>query len=167
MIVVRALLYLARLRGLAPRIISGRGDEDPYLTRYYLLGNRKGIAKDEDQKGFGLYLHHFHRSDDAGDLHSHPWAWAISLILKGGYLEEYIAEPFGKVMVWGKIRRRELRAGMFNRLTAETYHRVDLHLGDTWTLFFTGPRVSSWGFVKRVSRMFVPWRQYLGLEGKS
>lgn len=153
--IIQFFLWWSRMRGLAPRIISGRGVTDPYLTRYYLAGNTKSVTQKGDAKGWGLYLHHFHRSDDAGDLHSHPWRWAVSLILRGGYAEEFIeCGPRGQI----QVRWRE--AGQLNLIRPTTYHRVDLHRGDTWTLFFSGPRCASWGFVLRETRQFIPWKQY-------
>lgn len=59
----------------------------PYLTRYTLFS--------VPGKNGAIFLHHFHSSDKAdGDLHNHPWKWAQSLILKGGYYEKKCYAPF-------------------------------------------------------------------------
>lgn len=41
-----------------------------------------------DNRLFGAYLHHIDRPDPGFDLHDHPWPF-VSIILRGGYTEEY------------------------------------------------------------------------------
>src|SRR5882672_4036627 len=50
----------------------------PYLERYY-VGTFLGIQ---------IYIHRFRASDPEVEVHDHPWAWAISVILLGHYFEE-------------------------------------------------------------------------------
>jgi hypothetical protein len=147
------LVWLGTRRWPA-RVIPARDNKDLYLTRYYLLGgpDTEGMEHHGNKAGWGLYLHHFHRSDDAGDLHNHPWKWSISFILRGGYWED-------------RVDGRRFRAPWtFNFIRNSTFHRVDLAEKDAWTLFFAGPRVGSWGFKDAKTDRFVPWRKYLGLQ---
>lgn len=51
---------------------------DPYNDRWFLMPKNKW---------FGVYLHHFQRSDDDRALHDHPWAFNISWLLDGDYEE--------------------------------------------------------------------------------
>lgn len=99
---MRALLERLAAKLPPPRVIYDRLGQSPYLSRYYLLGRprmRDG-SEPTDENGtlrpgvvwetenFGIYLHKFHRGDDDLATHSHPWRWAVSLILAGGYREE-------------------------------------------------------------------------------
>lgn len=106
------------------------GQDRPYLRRWWLLP-RNPL--------FNVYLHQFLRSDDDRALHDHPWLFNASLILRGSYTEETIAA--------GGIHVRTLReAGSFKFRWGPAPHRVELHDGQCWTLFITGPRVREWGF---------------------
>ena len=50
------------------RIIYARGDDEPYLERYYIfLKNRTSFP-------FNIFIHKFLKSDP-DDLHDHPWPW--------------------------------------------------------------------------------------------
>lgn len=126
-------------------------DGKPYLTRCYLLG--------KDWRWGNVYLHHFHSSDQGDDLHNHPWAWGLSLILAGGYSEEYRDDWDGKCG-W-TVARREKRPGQLNLIRSYDFHRVDLHdeTRGAWTLFFTGPRTQDWGFWDRHTQTFKDWRE--------
>ncbi len=112
-------------------IVVGGG---PYLTRLFLL---RGF------RPFGMFIHYFHKGDQGRDFHNHPWKWAYSLILSGGYSEERINPETGGVS------RHEVRAWTINKLTDKDWHRVDLNNGGCWTLFIRGPRTQSWGFLNR------------------
>ena len=132
---------------------SPSGHFDLYLARFMLFdGKALGLK-------WSVMLHHFRRSDSAEELHNHPWGKALSLILTGGYSEERRGRDG---MVW----RRLFTPGMFNYITDETFHRVDLedpHNG-CWTLFITGERTQSWGFWDRHTKEFTPWRQFVQQE---
>lgn len=104
-------------------------DGNPYLTRYYIFSNRF----------FGLFLHHFHRSDFDRDLHNHPWAFAISYILSGGYTEVKLARGF-EPAVYNK--------GNFNFISGSCFHRIAIITPNLYTLFFRGPRNKKWGFLR-------------------
>ena len=149
-----------------PRVIMDREGGTPYLSRWYLSqrptmpdGSEPfgpdGAPKDGLvlPSGWGLYLHRFHRGDDSPELHNHPWRWAVSLILAGGYVEE---RRKGEGVV-----RHTYRPGALNLLLASTFHRVELLERDAWSLFLVGPKVGHWGFWDRHSGRFEPWREYI------
>lgn len=111
-----------------PDFIIG-GPTDPYLRRWWVLP-RNPV--------FNVYLHEFLRSDDDRALHDHPWLNA-SYLLRGEYTEETIAA--------GGVHRREvLRVGDWKLRRARSAHRIELHAGPCWSLFFTGPHLRTWGF---------------------
>lgn len=69
-------------------------DGKPYLTRYYLTGAEptpSGTPEEKRVWGVAVFLHHFHASDGERALHNHPWP-GLSLILRGGYVEERCSE---------------------------------------------------------------------------
>lgn len=144
----RAAHWIARAQYLPCRVILN--EDGPYLSRY--------TVRQLDDGGH-LYLHHFHASDAVVELHNHPWA-GVSVILAGGYSEERLDDD-------GVIRRRDYSPGDMVRLKPETFHRVDLldPVAGCWSLFTTGRRVQSWGFVDRVTSAFTPWRDALLARG--
>src|SRR4029077_13909184 len=162
-LVARALPWLA-VRLPPPRIICDRAGKSPYLSRYHLLGaptmpdgsppfDARGVRKPGAQtRGFGVYLHRFHRGDDELELHNHPWVWALSLVLTGGYFEERRLDD-DRVVV------RHVRAGHVNVIRATDFHRIELADEETWTLFVVGPKFQGWGFWNRSSGEFLPWRE--------
>jgi hypothetical protein len=152
----------------SPQIIYDRNVFSPYLSRWYLLGaprmpdkswvfDKNGVPKEGamwNKQSIGIYLHRFHRDDDELELHNHPWRWAVSIVLVGGYIEE----RRGKNDV---VRVRIVRPWRINFIRAEDFHRVDLIEQDAWTLFFVGPKFTGWGFWNRDTKKFLPWRQFI------
>lgn len=167
-ILIRFLLWLSRRT--PPRVITGRGNDTKYLTQYFLTqGSPATEGMDRhaaDAPKWGLYLHHFHRSDDDGALHSHPWRWAVSLVLKGGYIEErrFIARTEDPPDYAVEVFSHMVKPWSLNRLTYRDFHRVDLHNGDCWSLFLVGPLVGSWGFWDRVTKKYTGWKEFLGVD---
>ena len=106
-------------------------DGDPYLTRYYIFGNR--------DTWFALYLHEFHRADKDRDLHNHPWKFALSYILKGEYEEMKLTRGLDSVIH---------RKGNFNFISGTCFHRIARITPNLYTLFFRGPRNKKWGFLR-------------------
>lgn len=125
-----------------PRYSIGKGS-DVYLDRYDLL----------DTPWFAVVLHCFRRGDADPELHNHPWRWALSMVLSGGYSEERV--------IRGSVYRRTVRPGRLNLIWADTYHRVDLLEGECWTLFVTGSKSQSWGFKDRWTGRVTPWREFV------
>lgn len=130
------------------RIISAEPGK-PYLERHYVA----------TVLGWRIYLHRFVESDPGRGLHDHPWASAVSLVLKGWY--------------WEQTRAGVRRVRWFNRLSGDTFHRVILprqwartgRLGadgqqvwarskdaqPCWTLFaHRAAYVKAWGFLEPV-----------------
>lgn len=111
------------------RLIDVQGQ--PYLERYWLCGLPGGGA---------LYLHRFLAPDDARGLHDHPWPWALSLVLVGGY-DELRGDP------WLVSSCRTVRPGRINLILGSTWHRIAALRGrEAWTLFAHGPKTKRWGF---------------------
>lgn len=157
-----------------PRVIFDREGGSPYLSRWYLL--REKPKDDESLKGqsssdynpdgtpsaaiksrpFDLYLHRFHRGDDDQALHNHPWSWAVSLILSGGYTEER--------RVGDKVERRIFRPFSINIIRGDDYHRVDLLDHDCWSLFLVGPKVSTWYFWDRQLKARMQWKKFIEVK---
>ncbi len=156
------------------------GTEDPqgaYLLRWYVTPWRgwfAGIAPENMtwwQRAVhavvkrlpNLYLHKFLRDDDDRALHDHP-SWAVSFILRRGYIEHTIADG-------GIHHRREYGPGSLRFMRTRHTHRIELHTDTTtgtaqpcWTLFLFGPRCRDWGF-HCPERGWVPWQKFTA-EGK-
>jgi hypothetical protein len=133
----------ARAAAWPPRSIVLGDDGAPKIHRLYLLGTGKT---------FGVFLHHFVGSDAPSTFHDHPWSWGISLMLRGGYLEERRTRDDPKLV------RRWPGLGRINLLRPGTFHRVELRDGrPAWTLFVHGPKNRSWGFLDALTGAFQLW----------
>lgn len=130
-----------------------------YMERYRIHG---WVPKDgpDALRSINMYLHHFLRSDADDALHNHPWS-GVSIILTGGYSEERLVGPAKEM----QITRTKYGPGDVNVIGKDDYHRVDLLEADCWTLFVTGQKEQSWGFVDRVTGAFTPWRERLESRG--
>jgi hypothetical protein len=155
------------VRDINPRVILDGEGKRPYLSRYYLIGaptmpdgsspfDRFGNARPEARapEGLrGLYIHCFHRSDDDRELHNHPWEWALSFVVAGGYREER--------RLGNRVVSRDVLPLSLNFIRAEDYHRVDLLKDEAWSIFLTGPKMASWGFWDRTTGEVAHWREFL------
>lgn len=142
-------------------VIEGGGT--PYLTRIMLPWRVFGVRP---------FLHKFHRPDEDDNLHNHPWKKSLSVILTGSYDETrtlsdaadcvrlYEASGAGKARLEDFTHTRRVR--FFNYLTDADYHKIDRLHGEVWTLFITGPRIQSWGFL--VNGAHISWREYLSKD---
>jgi len=118
------------------RIISSDGS--PYLERYYLC----------TIFGLRFFIHRFVASDPDRGLHDHPWKWALSLILSGGYTELKIRKGFASYLC--SFKRKP---GRFNYISGNTFHRVLLNQKqEAWSLFAHGERIKDWGFLTYETR---------------
>lgn len=109
---------------------------EKYLRRWYVIPRNRW---------FNVYLHHFQGSDDARALHDHPW-WNLSLLLSGEYRE--VTNSSAKTRRPGDIVIRSAKAA----------HRIEMTGLACWTVFITGPRVRSWGFI--CPNGWRHWREY-------
>lgn len=127
------------------RTIWGNGG--PYLSKFRLLN----LGKDR----LRIYLHRFYRSDEDLELHSHPWEWSFSIILRGGYVETR------------EDGQRTYLPGSFNFIRKDDFHRVEL-LNETdgaWTLFVAGPEIDTWYFMDPISKLTTPYKKFLQDKG--
>lgn len=160
-----------RWRLLERRDIHAAGDDtgDVYLRRLYLI----------DCPLFGVMLHNIRRPDQDRALHDHPFSF-VSLILRGGYVEELelpdrirqlsrhdeIISATPDENPWALTdgqaifhRRRRHRAGSVLVRPAETLHRITTVAPDCWTLVVHGRRRRTWGFVEAGGE-WTDWRTY-------
>ncbi len=135
-----------------PRVIMNRAGDSPYLERYYIVGGPSEDGAFADAP-LTVMLHRFVRSDEAGELHSHPWEMSTSFVLAGGYTEER--------RVGDDVERREVLPFSVNLIGQNDFHRVDLLEKDCWSLFVTGRKVSSWAFWNRHTKKTTPWREFI------
>ncbi len=139
-----------------------------YLTRFYITTPRDARdSSDGVDEKFGLYLHFFHVPDIDDQLHNHPWSWAVSLILCGGYNEERYKD-WDDISKLGAIIERTVKPCTLNFISHSDFHRVT-SLPDnksTWTLFMTGPRTTRWGFKDRKTGEYYDWEDFLRMKGE-
>lgn len=146
--------YLWEVREKPGQIIRGP-DGSKYLTRTYLTGRGK------DGWLLGAFFHHFHRGDHDRALHNHPWDWAIAFILTGGYTAEERQDD-------DSVAVKSYPPFSINLIRAKDFHRVDLldPINGCWTLFVRHKRIQDWGFWDRDTKIYLPWREFLGIEEK-
>lgn len=111
-------------------------NDAPYMERYFLF------------KAFGVTfcLHRWLAPDGERELHDHPWRWARSIVLSGGYWEDRLD---GLDPKYGVLKsRKAIRRWRTNRLTPTDFHSVVSLKPNTWTLFWYGQRFKGWGFLK-------------------
>ena len=121
-------------------------DNKAYLIRYPLIFKEK-LRTLEDNKRFipfNIYLHNFKRSDPQ-DMHDHPWWW-MTVVLKGGYWEH---TPRG---------RKWRGPGSVAIKSPQQLHRVEASSLETWTLFFRGPKIRTWGY--KTNHGWVNYKEY-------
>lgn len=130
-------------------------DGDPYITRVLLPRWR----------GKRYMIHRIHRADDRV-LHNHPWEWATTKILAGGYLEErmVLCSAAGLCPPAEHANEWHWRGpGDTATLDATDFHRIAVVHPRTWTLFTAGERVQVWGF--STPEGFVDFEEYFRRKG--
>ncbi len=160
---VRAIVSWCTARGrYVDYVHAGR----TYMRRYILTGYRTGDRVQGKWRARlpNLYLHHMCAPDADPCLHDHPWPWAVSWIVLGGYREEIAPRT---LFTNGMIAERWHRAPALNVIRGTTFHRVaeleqvpltQRGLGQPWdrvrtlgvyTLFLAGPRAGNkaWGYL--------------------
>jgi hypothetical protein len=123
-------------------------DGSPYLTRYVLWGD--DALETHAGAAHSAFVHHIHGPDSDRHMHDHPWSWAVSVILSGGYKER---RPYGDAP-----RLRTYSPGDLSVLRPGDYHSIVAVEPDTWTLFLCGREISDWGFL--VDGAHVPHADY-------
>lgn len=143
-------------------------DGTVYMERYWLLNPYDPNTSGGEKRGWrallpSVRLHRIMREDQDRHMHDHPWN-ARTFILRGWYWEvrphgiEHALHPWGSDGV--HIKRS---AGDTARLNFGEYHRItSVPAGGVWTLFITGKKRGTWGFL--VDGVKVQWRAYLGLD---
>lgn len=128
-------------------VINPQGDS-PYLLRWWVIPRNRL---------FNIYLHLILR-DDNDVPHDHPW-YSASLILKGGYNEVSLDRESYLVMNYRAPGHLVFRK-------AKTAHRLTLPraaqdglLRPALSLFFTGPRIRTWGF--HCPNKWIPWHDFV------
>ena len=124
---------------IGPRVI---GDpRDPYLLRWFVIPKNPVL---------NIYLHQMLTSDDARELHDHPW-YSVSVCLKGRYFEQTPGDSVGEVKCGAVIFRKATHA-----------HRILIFPGErATTLFITFPKIREWGFY--CQRGWRHWTSYENL----
>lgn len=164
--VIRTLI-LRWAKSREPDFIIG-GHARPYLRRHWLLP-RNPV--------FNVYVHEFLRSDDDRALHDHPWAFNLSWLMEGRYIEWVPSHRMERGphddAVWVPDPQRPIpkfrRTGQFLLRWGGAAHRIQLHAEagrelPCWTLFITGPRVRDWGFY--CPRGWVHWRVFTAADDR-
>lgn len=180
---------LGRLGQRLPQRTISSCDGDPYLTRHYVAGRVGQSLPEGTRERLGwlpwgmsfawldrhgelrevrlpktVYLHLFHRPDREPEHHSHPWRWAWSMVLAGGYIEETVVDDAAgpDATVCMRVRGR----GSVGVLTEATFHRVAALLERRcWTLFVVGERVDTWHF-RRADGTLVEWEAFIEAREK-
>lgn len=140
--------YLTPWRNAQTRLRNKAASDPSWWNRFVAWGANKLP---------NLYLHEFLRDDEDRALHDHP-SWAVSFILRRGYVEHTIAN--------GGIHNREaFDAGSLRYLPTTHAHRVELKRDENgtplpcWSLFMFGPLIRQWGF-HCPQRGWVHWTEF-------
>lgn len=150
---------------------------DPYMLRYWLVPYTYKGSHSEDgcgpvgffqrplawmfQKlGIAIRVHCIMRSDSDRAVHDHPWDF-VTVLLDGAYYEHRPVYDDG-LYAGDSLTRYEAGSILFRR--AADLHRLELPEGQmVWTLFITGPRKQSWGFVENLAYKKY-YRDYLAMS---
>lgn len=148
-----------------------------YMERYWLVPYRnkdagagcgpvpfirRPIAWLIQRFGIAVRIHHIKRSDDDRAFHDHPW-WYVTLILRGGYTE---VKPVYSSGIYNGTRYDWCGEGTVLFRRARSWHRLEIPpFSSAWTLFITGPKSNSWGFLAEPNHK-IYWRDYLNTRGK-
>lgn len=118
-----------------------------YMDRWWLL--RLGPLN--------VRIHHIKRKDLDRHMHDHPWRFARTIILRGGYWEKRKVGDGTLEVLRSEGDTALLRRGQYHAIT-------QVPEGGVWTMFFTWHRVDElsedgdWGFLENGAH--VPWRVY-------
>ncbi len=133
-------------------------DGSVYMERFWLIRSRG------PKWGWGVRIHHIVTADSLREMHDHPGSF-LSVVLKGGYVEERPADP--RCVDWEGVEPRTLTArgvGSVAFRRATDRHTILSVQDETWTLFITGPSRQWWGFYTPTGKIY--WKKYLVTNGK-
>jgi hypothetical protein len=147
------LALRALVRVLPAPVVYSRKTDDPYLSRWILIGEGKGARGLFPRSPVKICLHRIHRSDAEKELHSHPWRLALSLILAGSYREERrqpAAISIDEGATWHQlVEDRTLGPGSINVIHGDDFHRLEVIEDDAWSLFVAIDDHKPWSFWNR------------------
>ncbi|MDG9928304.1 MULTISPECIES: hypothetical protein [unclassified Pseudomonas] len=126
---------------------------DGYMMRWWLFNpyNLEHNTARHSWLPWSVRVHHILREDLERHPHDHPWN-ARTIILRGWYEE--------RRLVGDEEVTHTRRPGDTATLAFGEYHHISrVSDGGVFTLFITGRKQGSWGFL--VDGVKVPWRQYL------
>jgi hypothetical protein len=132
-------------------IIGDRAD--PYMLRWWILP-RNPV--------FNVYLHKFLRDDEDRANHDHPWQ-SVSISLTESMIEHYVACPRG--MEPFQATRFVFPGDVVFR-SAKFAHRMVVPTRGAMTIFITGPRVRTWGFLCGKDTAAGGWRPWYDFVGR-
>lgn len=138
----------ARITRAPDFIIGDRAD--PYMLRWWLIP-RNPI--------FNVYLHEFRRDDEDRAHHDHPWL-SLSISLTEWLVEEYTDRD-------GKHQTRVVWPGMIVIRRAKFAHRMIVPKPGARTIFITGPRIRTWGFLcgrDTAAGGWRPWHEFVARD---
>lgn len=124
-----------KFKFFAKRTITRKtsGEKIPYMIRWNLF----------ECPLFSIKLHKIMVSDDAC-LHDHPWTF-ISIILKGGYVEESWTHTNNSNNHVRRIGKKLYGPGSILFRPSYYAHRLDIYQ-PAWTLVITFRKTRQWGF---------------------
>lgn len=129
-----------------------------YLHRYGRGEQTREQSREDRRTGAKrARIHHFLGPDGSGH-HNHPFKWALSIVLWGSYTEEVLHRECDFADCFECFRIETRRVRWFNWIPNGKFHRITKLHGDVWTLFITGPRVTSWGFIENGE--YLPWEEH-------
>lgn len=138
--------------------ITGKSRSDVYMKRWRILGYLSADSSRgkfiESKLPFTVRIHKFFRPDTDKHKHNHPWNWAVSFVLWGCYTEERLFKN-------GEHKLIVHKAPAINFISGDDYHRIVYLKGNPITLFITGKKRKSWGFLENGKH--IPWLVYLGI----
>lgn len=107
--------------------------------------------------GIAIRIHRIMRSDRSDAFHDHPWSY-LTVLLIGAYCE---VRPVFKDGMYKHNAVRICIAGDALLRRADSWHRLVLFDNEScWTLFITGPKRQSWGFLEHLHAKTY-WRDYV------
>jgi hypothetical protein len=116
-----------------------------------------------DTSFFKVYLHHIAERDMDLHPHSHPWHF-ISIILRGGYIEEWVkADGTKKKSIVHNFPSLFFRKAQdFHKITWVTNPKAEYYRSPVYTLVFAFGKRRPWGF--KVGNMVVGNEEYRQLK---